>query len=1163
MMAKTPTRVLLIEDNSADVVLMRIALASDTLRSFELTTAEYLGAALVLLKDHSFDVILLDLGLPDTQGLETFTRLHQAHPHTPTVILSGLLDEALALQAVQAGAQDYLVKGLSSRDTLSRAIRYAIERKRGEESLQASERMLKLFVEHAPAAIAMFDRDMRYIVVSRRFVTDFHLEAQDIIGRSHYEVFPDIPERWKENNRRCLAGATEEAAEDPFLRADGTLEWVRWEVHPWYEPSGAIGGLLLFTELITKRKRAEEALRRNQAMLARTESVAHLGSWEWDVATDTVTWSDELFRLFQRNPADGAPSFEEHTELFHPEDMQRLQEAVGVAVSQGRPYEIELRALRKDGATWVCLARGQAEIGPEGSATRLFGSIQDITERKRAEEALRESEEQYRGLMESLDSVVATVDHSGRFLYMNDVAAQQMGSNVQALTGKTMHELFPAPIASRQLENLRRVMSTDRGIVSESRSVVRGQPRWYRTMMQPIHDERGRVTCVLVNATDIHDLKTTQQELLELNRTLEERVRERTAQVQDLYDNAPMGYHSIDADGNVVMVNQTELNWLGYAREEMVGRSLADFLVPADQPNFEANFAKLKQDGELRDVELELIRKDGSHFPVLLNSSAIYDERGTFVASRASLLDITKHKQAEDALRESEEQNRLLFEAAPDAMILFDEKDRMARVNSAFERLTGYRAEQAIGRTLPEVALLPHDEVMQLGASMMQDLALKHVAAADFKLRRANSESHDVSARAFGVQIGGHPHVLLTLRDITAEKQAAETLRLANAELARAVRAKDEFLANMSHELRTPLSAILLFTENLLAGARGPLNERQQAALRNIEASGRHLLTLINDILDLSKVEAGRLELQRETVAITEVCQASLVFVKETAIKKGLRLGFQLNDQLAQMSADPRRLKQMLVNLLSNAVKFTPAGGQVNLEVDVDAEAGAVRFAVQDSGIGIAAADIARLFQPFTQLDSGLNRQYEGSGLGLSLVRRLAELHGGSVAVESTVGQGCRFTIALPYQPSEPADPPDAPLPGAATNGAAVAAGMCILLAEDNEANIRGMGEYLQDRGYDVVVARNGQEALGMAVARRPALILMDIQMPTMDGLEATRRLRGLPEFAATPIIALTALAMPGDRERCLAAGANDYLTKPVSLKGLVETMQQWLGKPE
>jgi CheY-like chemotaxis protein len=319
------------------------------------------------------------------------------------------------------------------------------------------------------------------------------------------------------------------------------------------------------------------------------------------------------------------------------------------------------------------------------------------------------------------------------------------------------------------------------------------------------------------------------------------------------------------------------------------------------------------------------------------------------------------------------------------------------------------------------------------------------------------------------------------------------------------------------------------------------------------------LLALISDILDLSKIEAGKLELQFDRVSLEAVCQASLQFIREAAAKKKIDVSFTLDTGEATMRADIRRLKQILVNLLSNAVKFTPEGGHVGLVVTGETERQVITFCVWDTGIGITPEDLPRLFKPFVQVDSSLSRQHEGTGLGLALVTRLVELHGGSLSVESEPDQGSRFIVSLPWQdtfeltqklePAERLSDPPAP-----TSEVSVEHPL-ILLAEDNEANIQLLVEYLTDEGYRVVVARNGAEAIDRAKEERPALILMDVQMPGMDGLEATRCLRADAQLASIPIIAVTALAMPGDREQCLAAGANDYLSKPISLKKLAKTI--------
>jgi signal transduction histidine kinase/CheY-like chemotaxis protein len=389
------------------------------------------------------------------------------------------------------------------------------------------------------------------------------------------------------------------------------------------------------------------------------------------------------------------------------------------------------------------------------------------------------------------------------------------------------------------------------------------------------------------------------------------------------------------------------------------------------------------------------------------------------------------------------------------------------------------------------------------------------------------------------------------------EERTAD-LSQVNAELTRALRTKDEFLATMSHELRTPLNGILAFSEMLTEQIVGPLNEQQIRSAQHIAASGHHLLALINDILDLSKVEAGHMEIHIETHHIAEICESSLLFAQPLAARKEIDVSFTCSDTSALMQVDAKRLRQILVNLLGNAVKFTPAGGRVRLDVVIDAEQGKISFVVEDTGIGIAAEDIGRLFQPFTQLDSGLARQHEGTGLGLALVRRLADLLGGSIGVESGgLGQGSHFRLALPW--SQVSLTEGLPLLGEPTPGEPERSlrGAVILLAEDNEMTISAISKYLHDRHHRVVVARNGQEAIIRAIETRPDLILMDIQMPVLDGLAAIRQLRLLHTFAATPIVALTSLSMPGDRVRCLEAGANEYMSKPVGLRDLAALVRQ------
>jgi signal transduction histidine kinase len=392
-------------------------------------------------------------------------------------------------------------------------------------------------------------------------------------------------------------------------------------------------------------------------------------------------------------------------------------------------------------------------------------------------------------------------------------------------------------------------------------------------------------------------------------------------------------------------------------------------------------------------------------------------------------------------------------------------------------------------------------------------------------------------------------------------KQRIDTnaeLKKANAELARTVRLKDEFLASMSHELRTPLNTILMMSELLRDGVYAPLNDKQKKAQGYIENSGSHLLSLINDILDLSKIEAGEMKLEKTPIKVAELCKTSMQFVKEIAAKKRVKMHYTVDDMVNILEADKRRLKQILINLLTNAVKFTLEGGEVELKVVGDEIHEKLHFIVSDTGIGISEEMTEHLFKPFVQIDNELSRQQEGTGLGLAFVYKMTEMHDGSVSLESKVGEGSTFTVSLPWKKTQkiPETTPHAmEKPVIAHHSSAL-----LLLVEDQENNRIAMQIGLQAYYEQVIVASDGKEAIELARERNPALILMDIQMPVMDGLEATRRIRADQELANIPIIALTALAMPGDEERCLDAGANSYYSKPVIIKRLVKEIEKQLS---
>ncbi|NTW00130.1 MAG: PAS domain S-box protein [Oscillochloris sp.] len=672
--------------------------------------------------------------------------------------------------------------------------------------------------------------------------------------------------------------------------------------------------------------------------------------------------------------------------------------------------------------------------------------------------------------------------------------------------------------------------------------------------------------------------------------------------------------------------------------------------------------------------------------------------------------DISARRQAEIALRASETRLRLAQRCAHLGYIVIDARTGQVFWSEQTFEILGYEPYTFTPSRQHLLDRIHPEDTKQIYLDIEQLITQNQASQREYRIILPNGRVGWIYGRieAFLDSYGQTIQYIGILQDITERKQAEEALlaeraqlaervaeqtadlRIANAELSRAARLKDEFLANMSHELRTPLNAVLGRTEMLKEGIYGSLTPRQVEALDNIETSGRHLLELINDILDLSKIEAGKLDLQITPIDINLLCQTSMQMITQNARMKQIVLNRTIDYQVDRFLADERRLKQILVNLLSNAVKFTPEGGSVGLEIHGNPTHHTLTFSVWDTGIGIAADDITQLFKPFTQIDSGLNRQYNGTGLGLALVQRLTIAQGGSITVESEPGKGSRFNIVIPWKvaiapalventettslpppqlnrvlviddshlateqithylselgiqvevhmqangaieravelqpdvivldillPDQPgwavlrqlkADPRTQTIPviivsiidqpdyshtlGAAAHIAKPinritlidelhkiftttreAYGrtalvivpqtdeqrphLRILLTEDNDEQSQIVSEYLRRYNYEVIIAHNGRDALTLSQQGPLAAVIMDIQMPDMDGLETIRHLRADDALRTVPIIALTALAMPGDRERCLEAGANVYLTKPISLKLLMQSI--------
>lgn len=410
---------------------------------------------------------------------------------------------------------------------------------------------------------------------------------------------------------------------------------------------------------------------------------------------------------------------------------------------------------------------------------------------------------------------------------------------------------------------------------------------------------------------------------------------------------------------------------------------------------------------------------------------------------------------------------------------------------------------------------------------------------------------------------------LAQLKKIQSLQQYSQQLSSCNEKLERTNQLKNQFLANTSHEIRTPLSSIIGFSQLLLAQGYDPNKQNQREYLRIIQSSGKHLLTLINDILDLSKIEANQLEVEWENIDVPEICGSVLALVKEKAANKGLQLRLKLNPNVKTLVADPLRLKQMLLNLLFNALKFTKTG---SVGLEVVAEGGFVHFIVWDTGIGISPENQKQLFQPYFQIANTVVNRHEGTGLGLTVTRKLVEIHGGWLEVESEVDHGSRFTIILPVEPAgiprmdeltlvdeegeQPIEEGESAviIPSSSQN---------ILLVENDLPNAELICIYLGTLGYQVTWAKNAAEMWLTLTRLQPMLILMDICLPDGNGLSLVQQLREAAEYQMIPVIIQTAMAMKGDRENCLEAGVNDYISKPLDLSLLANLVAKYIQLPK
>ncbi|WP_204136886.1 PAS domain S-box protein [Halomicronema sp. CCY15110] len=613
--------------------------------------------------------------------------------------------------------------------------------------------------------------------------------------------------------------------------------------------------------------------------------------------------------------------------------------------------------------------------------------------------------------------------------------------------------------------------------------------------------------------------------------------------------------YTLDLTGKFTFVNAYGLKLIGANEDEVVGHSYLEIVAPEYRGKTFEVFAQLLKSGELRDYEFVVLTRSGDRVFIEVNGRLLY-RSGRLVGALGIGRDITERKRFEAQLKMFSK----ALDSAHDSAIITDLKGHIQYANLATQRLFNWPVSRLTGTNIAN--FFPNaDQVDWIleqanGPGWSGQIVCQRYDGTPFSAFISISP-------VYGEDNQTLTSVSIILRDITQQERIEAELAAKNLELARANRLKSEFLANMSHELRTPMTSILGFSKLLSQLVYGDLNERQQLYVDQIHQSGEHLLSLINEVLDLSKVEAGQMDLSIAEIHLGSLCNDVVKMVETQAGMKALKIQCEVPVDLPMLVADEIRVRQMLLNLLSNAIKFTPKGRAIGIRVNQVAEQ--MQLTVWDEGIGISEAQLSSLFQPFQQLENPLSKHYEGTGLGLALTQKLTRLHGGDVTVKSRPNQGSEFTLHLPMNCRHATlrdghhAVQDATLAHqTSTQPPTPSITQPILVVEDNSMNAMLLQHMLTHWGYQVHHCANSQEALTWLEGHHPALVLMDVQLPGLSGLDLTQQIHQQPQWQDIPIVATTALAQPQDRDRCLAAGMQGYLSKPINHAELVSILAKY-----
>jgi PAS domain S-box-containing protein len=775
----------------------------------------------------------------------------------------------------------------------------------------------------------------------------------------------------------------------------------------------------------------------------------------------------------------------------------------------------------------------------------------DLTERKRAEAALRESEERFKAFMENSPTIAFIKDEAGRYMYVNKPFEEQFGVEFEIdVKGRTDADWLPAETARVTADGDRKVLTTGQPVrMLEVVPIADGKTKEWLVLKFPMGTESGKR---LIGGVGID---------ISRQKNAERALREREADFRALFDDAPVAYHELDTENRITRVNKTELAMLGYTAEEMVGRTVWEFIV--EEASHDTIPARLASELHLEATQRTFRRKDGSVVPVLMRHRLITDSNNEVCGMRSTLQDISALKRVEHELRQAEEKYRSIFENAIEGIFQTTPDGRFQSANPALARILGYASPDELTRQLSDISrqlYVDPDRRKEFIQAMEQNSAVEGFVS---QVYRQDGAVIWISEHARSVT-DERGHVIYfegTVEDITSRRQAEDEIAKARDTALESARLKTEFLANMSHEIRTPMNGIIGMTGLLLDSEQTP---KQRDFTVTIQQSADALLHIINDILDFSKIEAGMLVFEEIDFDLPSVVEGATELLAGRAAAKKLELATMVHSEVpCALRGDPGRLRQVITNLVGNAVKFTETGEVVVRARMAEESWGEVlvRFDICDTGIGIAPEAQGKLFQAFVQADGSTTRKYGGTGLGLAICKQLVKQMGGSIGVQSEPTKGSIFWFTARFGKQHPGKAASPIRPAELQQRR-------VLVVDDNETSRVICQHLLASWGMEQHLESSGDSAL--ATMRREAargrpfeIVIIDTVMPGMDGLMLARAIKTDPRISQSRLIMLTQIDRRDDLEAFRECGVDDYLTKPVKRKQLLEALLNVMGSEE